>query len=105
LTLEAFSHYFRHLKPDGVLAVHITNRFLDMRPVIKTAADHFAAEVRIVDTPGDSEQLVLRSRWALISKDRQFFTPLSLVNASRIETPPSFRPWRDDYSSILSVIE
>jgi spermidine synthase len=105
LTLEAFSHYFRHLKPDGVLAVHITNRFLDMRPVIKTAADHFAAEVRIVDTPGDSEQLVLRSRWALISKDRQFFTPLSLVDASRIEAPPSFRPWRDDYSSILSVIE
>jgi len=41
LTVEAFAQYFRQLKPDGTLAVDITNRFLDFRPVVKTAAEHY----------------------------------------------------------------
>ena len=52
LTREAFTQYFRHLKPDGVLAVHITNRFLDLQPVVKTAADYFGKDIRLVDFEG-----------------------------------------------------
>ena len=84
LTREAFALYFRHLKPDGVLAVHITNRFLDLRPVIKTAADHFARDVRIVDVEGSQERGVFRSRWALISGDAAFFRHAALQDAQPI---------------------
>ncbi|UUZ75659.1 hypothetical protein LP414_28845 [Polaromonas sp. P1(28)-13] len=72
LTREAFAQYFRHLKPKGVLAVHITNRFLDLRPVVKTAADHFSRDVRLVDSESIPEKLVFRSRWALLSNDPAF---------------------------------
>ena len=105
LTYEAFAQYFRHLKPGGILAVHITNRFLDLRPVVKTAADHFGKDVRVVNSGGLPEKLVLRSRWALISSDAGFFQNPLLAGATSISAPASFRPWKDDYSSIVSVIE
>ncbi len=104
LTQEAFSQYFRHLKPNGVLAVHITNRFLDLRPVVKTAADTANKDVRMVDFEGDSKNLVLRSRWALISGDANFFKNPLLTDATSLTPPAHFRPWKDDYSSILSVL-
>ena len=105
LTYEAFAQYFRHLKPGGILAVHITNRFLDLRPVVKTAADHFGKDVRVVNSVGEPEKLVLRSRWALISNDAGFFQNPLLAGATSISAPASFRPWKDDYSSIVSVID
>jgi hypothetical protein len=105
LTYEAFAQYFRHLKPQGVLAVHITNRFLDLRPVVKSAADQFGKDLRLVDSVGNPEKLVLRSRWALISSDGTFFQNPLLASATSISPKSNFRPWKDDYSSIVAVIE
>lgn len=105
LTYEAFAQYFRHLKPQGVLAVHITNRFLDLRPVVQTAADHFGAQVRLVQAAGLPEKLVLRSDWALLTRNTLLLQHPSLVDATTIAPRPGFRPWKDDYSSILSVME
>ncbi|MDP1999420.1 MAG: hypothetical protein Q8K22_07470, partial [Rhodoferax sp.] len=105
LTREAFAQYFRHLKPDGVLAVHITNRFLDLRPVVKTAATHFGKDVRLVDADGDPDKLVLRSRWALLSSDEAFFRDGRLSGAEALAEPVGFAPWKDDYSSIFSILK
>ena len=47
LTLEAFAVYRRHLSADGLLMVHISNRYLDLRPVVAAAAAHgWQARVR-----------------------------------------------------------
>jgi hypothetical protein len=104
LTYEAFALYFKHLKPDGVLAVHITNRFLDLRPVVKTAAEHFAREARLVEFEGDRSRLIFHSRWALISGDPAFFKHPSLIDSTPITVRRDFLPWKDDYSSILSIL-
>lgn len=104
LTLEAFAQYFRHLKPDGVLAVHITNRFLDLQPVVRAAADQFSKDVRLVELDGDSDHLVLHSIWALVSSDRKFFSEPVFETATPILARPNFHPWKDDYSSIFSVL-
>lgn len=105
LTREAFAQYFRHLKPNGVLAVHITNRFLDLRPVVKAAADHFGRAVRLVDSESIPEKLVLRSRWALLGNDPGFFNDPQLSSATTIAARNGFQPWKDDYSSIFSILE
>lgn len=105
LTREAFAQYVRHLQPNGVLAVHITNRFLDLRPVVKTAADHFGKALRLVDSESNSEKLVLRSRWALLSSDPAFFKDARLAASTGVEAPKGFRPWKDDYSSIFSILK
>ena len=104
LTRQAFELYFRHLKPDGVLAVHITNRFLDLRPVIKAAADHLGRPARIVDHEGDREHGIFRSRWALIAQDDTFFCHKGFEDAKLLADKPGFRPWQDDYSSLFAIL-
>jgi SAM-dependent methyltransferase len=104
LTQEAFAQYFRHLKKDGVLAIHITNRFLDLKPVMKMAADQFGHDVQMVIYEPSENEEGFRSHWALMTKDKHFFKDAALVKAIRIDTPKSFKPWRDDYSSLISVM-
>lgn len=104
LTRQAFELYFRHLKPDGVLAVHITNRFLDLRPVIKAAADHLGRPARIVDHDDDRENGIFRSRWALIAQDDTFFCRQGFEDAKLLADKPGFRPWQDDYSSLFAIL-
>lgn len=106
LTREAFATYFRHLKPDGVLALHITNRFLDLRPVVKAVADSRNLDVRLVETESDSSRLVFGSDWVLMSADRRLFDGPHLgAAAQEIPARPGFRLWSDDYSSIFSVLK
>lgn len=104
LTFEAFDQYARHLKPDGVLAVHITNRFLNLRPVMASAAHHLGMEMRLVDGEGDGSKLINHSRWSIMSRDPAFFQQAELSDATRFQADAKFRPWKDDYSSILSVL-
>jgi spermidine synthase len=103
LTREAFALYFKHLKPNGVLAVHITNAFLDLIPVVQTGAGHFGKKIRLVDHVGDFSKLSFTSRWVLVTTDEGFFDSPLLKNAKTMESRIDFSPWRDDYSSLLSV--
>ena len=103
LTREAFAIYFKHLKSNGVLAVHITNAFLDLIPVVQTAAEHFGKQIRLVDHVGDFSKLSFTSRWVLLTADEDFFNHPLLKDAKSLDTRIDFSPWRDDYSSLLSV--
>ena len=105
LTREAFEQYARHLKPNGVLAVHITNRFLNLQPVIQTAAQKLGFTAKLIDHPGDDDRLVYSSRWALMSKDSQWFAQTALKAATTLESPTGFVPWTDDYSSLFAVVK
>jgi hypothetical protein len=93
------------LKPDGVLAVHITNRFLDLRQVIATGASHFGHQARLIDYDGSGDPLDYRSTWALTSAEPKMFAHPLLAGSQAIEMRPSFKPWRDDYSSLFSILK
>ena len=106
LTREAFASYFRHLKPDGVLAIHITNRFLDLRPVVKTGAEPLGAEVRLVANESDSARLVYGADWVLATRDARLFATEPFKDVAQIVAAPSnFRAWSDDYSSLFAVLK
>lgn len=106
LTKEAFAIYFRHLKSNGVLALHVTNRFLDLPPVVKEVGESFGKTVRIVTTEGDRSQEIYRCSWTLVSGDPQFFTRDELKDVVQaITAKPGLRLWTDDYSSVFSVLK
>lgn len=106
LTKEAFATYFKHLKPDGVLAVHVTNRFLNLMPVVKTAADSFGKQARLISFEGDSDRLIFRSNWVVIGATNEVFDqPWFKDVATPIEVRPGFKIWDDNYSSVLAVLK
>src|SRR2546430_3934207 len=67
LTVEAFKTYLRHLKPDGVLAVHLSKRYLDLVPVVQQAGRRLSLEVRQVERGDDDEAGGDRSAWSRLS--------------------------------------
>ena len=106
LTQEAFGLYFRHLKPDGVLAVHVSNRYLDLERVVKAAAESLGRPAALVSAGADRERRVAPSEWVLVSADREFFSEEGVREAlTDIKLPPGFPSWRDDYSSLLAVLK
>jgi len=107
LTAEAFEVYRRHLKSDGVLAVHISNRFLDLGPVVFGLAEHFGLAAAAIETEEDDGQEFSPSTWILVTADGAFFR-LPEVEAAVTATEAEGaapRLWTDDYSDLFSVLK
>lgn len=108
LTSEALSLYLSHLEPGGVLAFHISNRYLSLGPVLARLADHhgLAALERFDDIgTGLSATGKLSSHWLVMARETTDFG--SLTGDSRWRLPrvsPSTPLWTDDFSNILSVL-
>jgi len=108
LTLEAFAVYLRHLAPRGVLAMHITNRYLDLEPVLRGAARQYGLTLRVVDTPEAEKSGVYRSIWALMSRAGGGRAPAESPGPTDPAGGGSGHPalrWRDDFSSLAAVVE
>jgi spermidine synthase len=106
LTREAFEIYLRHLrKPSGVLAVHISNRHLDLQPVVLAAAEEYGLDAFVVEGATNNTNAALTSTWALLyqpgrsRRSRPAGQPLSASDGVQpIE-------WTDDYSSIVKILK
>jgi len=106
LTVEAFRAYLRHLKPGGMLAVHISNRYLDLVPVVQQAARHLSLEIRQVENEDDDDAGVYRSDWMLLSASPAAFEGNFLKEgAEKIDSEPSVRLWTDDYSDLYRILK
>ena len=106
LTLEAFQIYFRHLRPDGVLAVHVSNRYLDLKPVVRNLADRLGRSCVLIDTEDGEGDGTFGSTWVLVTSNQRFLEDPD-VKAESKEVPP--RPdlplWTDDYSNLFRILK
>lgn len=106
LTQEAFALYFRHLGPRGVLAVHVSNRYLALQPVVRAAVNAFRKQARVVDTESDQEEGAYGSTWVLITQDDAFFSlPAFQDNDDVKRLPGASLPWRDDFSNLFRALK
>src|SRR5947209_3143404 len=106
LTVEAFRTYLRHMKPGGILAVHISNRYLDLVPVVQQAARRLSLELRQVENDDDDDAGVYRSDWMLVSASPAAFEGKELKEAAeRINAVPRVKLWTDDYSDLYRILK
>ncbi|MEM0969980.1 MAG: hypothetical protein AAGJ31_11555, partial [Verrucomicrobiota bacterium] len=105
LTEEAFALYFQHLKEDGVLLVHVTNLYLDLRGPVLTAAQEFGKDAVEIerDTDAWAENY---SHWILITSNEAFLDDVRFDGWAldwAFEESEEVR-WTDDYSNLLQVL-
>jgi hypothetical protein len=111
LTREALGVYARALQPQGILMMHISNRYLDLEPVLAAGAraggwhaavfDHASSKRYLNDHP---------SVWVAMTRDRQTLEDLKLTSGAprhwrEVETRPGFPGWTDDYATILPLLQ
>ena len=109
MTREAFATYARVLSPSGVLLVHISNRFLDLEPVVSAAAvagGWQAAELVYFPPGGHTTERETVSQWLALSRDPSVIHALRARDSDWRGVPrfPHFTPWTDDYSTILPLV-
>ncbi len=107
LTKEAFNVYLRHIRDGGVIAIHISNRYLDFRPIIWKLADEYnLSGSNIVSKACDD--LSYEADWILLTKDINFLSQKCIVDASspRIADKDlgSIKMWTDDYSNFFQLL-
>ena len=103
ITREAIRLYMQHLAPTGVLAIHISNRFLDLKPVLANIAREDGLQVRLVsDTPPDPASM---TDWVLIAATPDAFNAENLSVAEAIEPTPGFSLWTDQFNNLLDVLK
>ncbi|HEV2199804.1 MAG TPA: fused MFS/spermidine synthase [Bryobacteraceae bacterium] len=106
LTREAVGLYFRHLKPDGILALHISNRYLDLEPVCLGDAKAYGKIARTVNDDGEEAPYFSSSTWVLLTSNAAWFDAPSFKGADMhpAKDRSNFRPWTDDYSNLFQIL-
>ena len=108
LTAEASGTLVRHLNPGGILAFNITNRYLDLAPVVAELAAANGFTGIVVDDAGEEEDYYSNSSWILLARDPALFDHANFQDkfaVSKLKRKPGFRGWTDDYSNIIQILQ
>jgi hypothetical protein len=106
LTEEAIKLYFQKLKPNGILAFHITNRHLALKKVLSIHAEHLHLAALLEEfTAPDNMPLVVATDWVAMAKQAQTLEPLQTGLGGWQKMPLYFdmRPWTDDFTNIVGI--
>ncbi len=105
ITVEAVEVFLKHLKADGVLAFHVSNRFLDLPPVLDAIANHHKLQAMMVEDPAQTDNgLHSSSTWVLLTRNSGAFVPLA-GQLIALPPQPTWRLWTDDYSNLTQVLK
>lgn len=106
LTREAFRVYERHLAAGGVLAVHVSNKYLDLAPVVRGAAAELGKEAVSIQSRRDRALGREASEWIVVAEE-EFLALPAVTEASRTWPADARAPrvWTDDFSSLFPLLD
>jgi hypothetical protein len=112
LTRESFQVYGRHLNTNGIIAVHISNHYLDLEPVVRNLARHFNYSVAVVDyDETDSEWWLYGSTWMLLSQNASVLQAPAILDANEVHATTAGATlthvplWTDDFTSLFQILK
>ncbi len=100
LTLEALSAYLEKLTPDGIIAVNVSNRFINLLPILAAAGERLGLTVASrFDTAAD--RLARPSKWVAMARSAERIAPLIAEHGWSRASPDGVDAWTDDRSDLL----
>jgi hypothetical protein len=93
LTREAFEVYLRHLKPEGTLALHVSNRYLNLPPVVQAVSASLGLRSGVISSAPDEETGAAGAVWVMVDRGAAEQSPID----------PRLL-WTDDFSSLLPIL-
>jgi spermidine synthase len=107
ITEEAFVTYKRHLRKGGILAVNVTNKYLDLGPVMERVASRFGWKSQLYDfDPDELDNVCNGVTWVLLTEPARYAElPAELKQGEKLEVRNGFRLWTDDFSNMLGILK
>jgi SAM-dependent methyltransferase len=106
LTREALAIYRRHLRPDGIIAFHVSNQYIDLEPVVAGIAGNAGLRAVSVHSHGEEQTGLYYADWILVTANQAFLDQPEIVN-NGFPTPvqEGVRVWTDNYSSVFPLLK
>lgn len=105
LTAQALDLYRRQLQPQGIIAFHVSNRFLDLAPVVEQLAEDAGLKTAFISSDDDTPNDLDSADWVLVTANESFLSQPNVASARQpITIPPRLHRWTDDYNSLLPVL-
>lgn len=105
LTREAMRVYLRHMRPEGILAFHVSNQFLQLAPVVEKLAQSFGLGYCQVENSDSPEEAIASAQWVLVTHRQDFISTLTTMQVGQVAPVPEKVPlWTDDSNSLFDVL-
>jgi len=104
LTTEAFELYFKHMKTDGVLAIHVSNSHLDLTSLVKGLANNSGYSALYFKTKA-TEKEVTQTEWVVVTNNQSFIRNAKVKRLQSEWPNDDELIWTDNYSNLLSVLK
>ncbi len=104
LTRECAAIYFRHLKDSGALLLHISNRFVNLEPVVRGLAAANSRPVVRVHAGAEPERGAKSGTWMVVTNDDRLRSRLAAASESPDENTAEQILWTDDFSALWQII-
>jgi hypothetical protein len=106
ITVEAMGVYLKHMKPDGIVAFHVTNRFLSLAPVVERIAERTGVHAVLVHDEAADNPALRRTDWVLVARNPQVLQQDGIRRAaSPIQAIPGLGVWTDDFNNLAEVLK
>lgn len=107
LTTQAFETYLKHLAPRGVIAVHTSNRYLELRPIVEKLARHSGLRSVTIFNDYDLDWWVYNTTWMLLTRDDEFLeqSVIRLAAAEPDDRDATTPLWTDDHTSLFEILK
>ena len=107
LTKEAFQIYQRHLTTNAIIAVHISNHYLDLEPVVANLAKTFDYKMAVIDYDEKEEEWWLySSTWILLTRNPEILNAPAIQNVTLpVKSHRQSVAWTDDFTSLYQILK
>ena len=105
LTQEAFLLYLKRLKPNGVIAANVSNRHLELRPILIDHAEKLGLKVAVVTSKAVVKKAINRARWVLLSRDSTARNAIWAAGELDQDWTGGTVTWTDDFTPLLPLIK
>lgn len=106
MTTQAVQLYLRHLKPKGVIAFHVSNKYLNLIPVVEQQAANAGLESAYIASSDDDDKGVYAADWVLVTANDELLSRKEISdNIADSKDVPGLQLWTDDYNSVLPVLK
>lgn len=114
LTVEAMKIYEHHMakgddgKSTGIIAIHISNRFIDLKPVVASLAEEFEYPITLIHDDDHGDQGDTSSEWVLLTRNEPFQENWSVKVGREPNPEPLFKQkvrWTDQQSNLFEILK
>jgi len=105
MTLEAFTLYKNKISEDGAILVHLSNRHLQLLPIINAVGRSLDMMVFYLDHKGDPKKGQFNSKWALLTSNQTLAFKIMKGTGWRFVADGKQLLWTDDYSNIIPLLK